>query len=478
MSRHTTFRYCLDPTVEQLAVLARHAGAARFAFNQCLHMVKTGLSHRATDPRYPVPWTRFDLINAFNTWKKTDAAGRIFTVDPHGVTEVQVTGLAWRNHVCQQVFEEAAVDCGRALAAWSDSRTGKRRGARVGFPKFKKKHRSAQSFRLRNKHTRTGRTAIRIGDHDIHRSVTLPGLGRIRVRDDTRRLRRMLASGRAKILYATVSLRAGRWWITIAAEAADIHAAHRHRPRATGDRGGWVGIDRGLSAFLVAATADGRELARVDTPPKPLAAGLHQQRRLAKTLSRKKKGSRNRQQAAARLARHHHRVADVRRHFLHQVTNTLVKTHDRLVVEDLHVAGMLRNRRLSRAISDAGWADFARLLRYKQQWRGGTVVTADRWYPSSKRCSACGTVNTGLTLSHRVFTCGCGYRADRDLNAAANLAAWAATHYKAVSRSPDPSAGGRVTNARRREGADRHPVGVGETVPVDAGTEVHTPIGV
>ncbi|WP_280419669.1 RNA-guided endonuclease InsQ/TnpB family protein [Nocardia carnea] len=478
MSRHTAFRYCLDPTVEQLAVLAQHAGAARFAFNQCLHMVKTGLSHRKADPGYPVPWTRFDLINAFNTWKKTAAAGRVFAVDTSGVTEVQATGLAWRTQVCQQVFEEAAVDCGRALAAWSDTRTGKRKGPRTGFPKFKKKHRSIPSFRLRNKHAKTGRAAIRVGDHGIHRSVTLPGLGTLRVHDDTRRLRRMLAGDRAKILYATVSVRAGRWWISLAVEAADLHPAHHHRPRATGDHNGWVGVDRGLSAFLVAATADGREMARVDTPPNPLAAGLHRQRRLAKSLSRKQKGSRNRAEAVARLARHHHRVAHVRRHFLHQVTNTLVKTHDRLVVEDLHVAGMLRNRRLARAISDAGWADFARLLRYKQQWRRGTVVTADRWYPSSKRCSACGTVHTGLTLSERVFTCGCGYRADRDLNAAANLAAWAATHYKDVSQPPDPSAGGRVTNARRREGADRHPVGTGETVPNDAGTEVHTPIGV
>jgi putative transposase len=94
MNRHTTFRYCLDPTVEQQTVLARHAGAARFAFNQCLHIVKTALTHRETDPGYPVPWTGFGLINAFNAWKKTETAGRIFTVDTHGVTDIRVTGLA------------------------------------------------------------------------------------------------------------------------------------------------------------------------------------------------------------------------------------------------------------------------------------------------------------------------------------------------------------------------------------------------
>ncbi|MEV0109662.1 RNA-guided endonuclease TnpB family protein [Nocardia sp. NPDC050799] len=478
MSRHTAFRYCLDPTVEQRTVLVRHAGAARFAYNQCLAMVKTALTQRRTDPEHPVPWTRFDLINAFNTWKKSEAAGRVFIVDPTGVTTVEVTGLAWRDQVCQQVFEEAATDCGRGLAAWSDSRAGKRRGRAIGFPRFKKKTTSTASFRLRNKHSRTGRSAIRVGDDDTPRSVTLPGLGQLRVREDTRRLRRMLTTGRAKILSATVTARAGRWWISVSVEAADLHPAHHHPARSPDDHGGWVGIDRGLSAFLVAATSEGREVARFDDPPKPLARGLARQRWLAKALSRKEKGSHNRREAATRLARHHHRVANVRRHFLHQVTNELVKTHDRIVVEDLHVAGMLRNPRLARSIADAGWADFGRLLGYKQRWRGGTVVTADRWYPSSKRCPTCGTLNPALTLSDRVFGCGCGYHADRDLNAAVNLAAWPTLHRQDPPQSPDLRAGGRVTNARRRECTDRHLMGAGATGPDDAGTKARTPVGV
>ncbi|MFD4458636.1 RNA-guided endonuclease TnpB family protein [Nocardia sp. NPDC058480] len=473
MSRHTTFRYCLDPTVEQSVVLARHAGAARFAFNQSLHFVKTALTTRKSCPESPVPWTRFDLINAFNTWKKTEAAGRIFAVNAAGVTEVRVTGLAWRTEVCQQVFEEAAVDCGRALTAFSDSRTGKRAGRRVGFPRFKKKDKTVPAFRIRNKHTKAGRAAIRVGDQGTVRSVTLPGIGALRVRDDTRRLRRMLTKGRAKILSATVSYRARRWWISLTAEASDLHTAHHHRPREHGDDGGWVGIDRGLNAFVVAANADGTEVVHIDTAPKPLAAGLDRQRQLAKSVCRKQQGSLNHRQAVARLARHHHKVANIRRHFAHQVANQLVKAHDRLVVEDLNVAGMLGNRRLARAISDVGWADFARLLVYKQQWRAGEVAVADRWYPSSKRCSACGTLNPTLSLADRVFVCVCGFRADRDHNAAVNLALWPTINQN-LSRSPDPRAGGRVTNVRRREGADRHLMGVGETGPDDAGTEVHT----
>lgn len=471
MARHTTFRLCLDPTVEQCEVLARHAGASRFAFNQCLRLVKTSLTHRKTDPDIEVPWTGFDLINTFNAWKKTEAAGRVFAVGARGETEVRVTGLAWRGQVCQQVFEEAAVDLGRGLAAWSDSRSGKRKGRRAGFPRFKKKTGDCPSFRLRNKHPKGKPAAIRVGDNDRPRSVTLPGIGAVAMHDDTRRLRRMLGKGRAKILFATISHRGGRWWISLNIEAADLHPAHQHPVRP--DDGGWVGVDRGLSAFLVAATADGSEVARIDDAPKALATGLNQQRRLSKSLSRKKKGSRNRKDAAARLGRHHHRVANVRRHFLHQVSGQLVKTHDRIVIENLNVTGMLRNHRLARAISDASWSEFARMLRYKQAWRAGQLVEADRWFPSTRLCPECGDIDSSMTLADRVFTCGCGHTADRDANAARNLARWGQGQHDTSTDPRTPKQRGRATKARRRDGAGQHPR-VGETSPNDAGTDVHT----
>jgi putative transposase len=471
MTRHTAFRFCLDPTVEQHATFARHAGAARFAFNQCLQMVKSAITQRLTDQSVDVPWTGFDLINAFNAWKKSERAGRVLVVDSAGVAEVEVTGLVWRDRVCQQVFEEAAVDCSRALASWSASRSRRRQGTRVAFPTFKRKAGAVLSFRLRNKHSRSGKPAIRVGEAHA-RSVTLPGIGIVRVYDDTRSLRRMLAKGRAKILFATVSHRGGRWWVSLNVEAAALHPAHHHAIRGDHEHRGWVGVDRGLSAFVVAATADGREVARIADAPKPLAAGMRQQRHLAKALSRKQKGSRNRRQAAARLARHHDRVRNIRRHFLHRVSNELVKTHDRIVLEDLNVTGMLRNHHLARAIGDASWAEFARQVQYKTDWRGGELVMADRWYPSSQNCSCCHVRNDCLTLADRVFTCGCGHSMDRDLNAAVNLAQWGEDNH-AQLRTPDPQAGGRVTNARRRDGADRHPTRVGETDPDDARTDVH-----
>ena len=353
-------------------------------------MVKTALTQHQTDPTVDTPWSGFDLINVFNAWKKSEDAGRVFTVDADGVVENVVTGLQWRHEVCQQVFEEAAVDCGRALAAWSDSRSGSRKGARVDFPRFKKKTGVVPAFRLRNKHPRGRRAAISVGDNGHCRSVTLPAVGKIRVHDDTRRLRRMLAKDRGKILFATIAHRSGRWWVALNVLAADLHPAHHHVPRDLGDGGGWVGVDRGLLAFLIAANADGTEVARITEAPKALVAGLRRQRRLAKSLSRKQKGSQNRRDAAAKLARHHHHVANVRRHFLHQVSNELVQTHDRLVIENLNVSGMLTDHRLAR-ISDAGWESSARLLGYKQAWRSGLIATADRWVPLERAMLAeCG----------------------------------------------------------------------------------------
>jgi putative transposase len=324
------------------------------------------------------------------------------------------------------------------------------------------------SFRLRNKHPKNGRASIRVGDGHP-RAVTLSGIGTVRVFDDTRPLRRLLAKGRGKVLFATVSLRGGRWWVSLNVDAAELHPAARHDPDAARP---WVGVDRGLAAFIVAATTDGAELARVaaDAVPKPLNSGMTKLRRLGRAVTRKPRGSNNRRKAAARLGRQHHRITNVRKHFLHQVSNELVKTHDRLAIEDLNVAGMLRNRRLARAISDAGWAEFARLLAYKQAWAGGHLAVADRWFPSSKTCSGCGGMKPTLGLGERTYRCHtCGAALDRDLNAAINLAAWAEKH----AQTRDPEARGPVTNAHRQDGSGPRPR-ADETSLNDVGTRDQT----
>jgi putative transposase len=480
--RHTTFRFALAPTPIQAAVLARHAGASRFAYNQCLRLVTDALAVRRTNPEARVPWSGFDLINAFNAWKRSENAGRVFVVTPNGTVTKQVTGLGWRGEVYAQVFEEAAIDLGRALAAHAEAKNGSRKGRPVGFPRRKRKGRCRDSFRLRNKQGRGGSFCIRVGDGHP-RSVTLPKIGTVRVHDDTRRLRRLLRSvehvdpktgerivvARAKILFATVSRRGDRWSVSLNIEAPDLHAQRHHPRRPEGDHGGWVGLDRGLAAFVVAATSDGIEVGRFHAP-RPLERGLVGLRRRSQALSRTQPHSRNHAKAARRLSREHTRIANARRSFLHEVSTRLVKTHDRLCLEDLTVANLIRNRHLARAIGDAGWAELARQLAYKQAWRGGQVLVADRWLPSTRTCWRCGLVKQRMGLGERVFCCDrCGLTVDRDRNAAANLAAGAERHH---AQAPDRQAGGRVTNASGGEGAGRRG-GDGATGPGEGGTEVH-----
>ena len=473
--RHIAFRFALDLSPAQEQVLLRHAGASRFAYNQCLQLVTDAARAKQANPSVVVPWSRFDLINAFNAWKCSEAAGRIF-VAQDGTTTERVTGLAWRHEVAAQVFEEAAVDLGRALAAYQDTKTGTRRGRRVGFPRWKRKGRCRDSFRLRN-----NTHGIRVGEGHP-RSVTLPRIGTVRVHDDTRPLRRLLrpvahvdpntgertVSARAKILFATCSRHGDRWHVSLNVEAPDLHAERHHPSRSDQDHGGWVGLDRGLRAFVVAATADGTEVIRFHAP-KPLTRRLGRMRRYSHALSRTQPRSHNHAKATRRLSREHARIAHTRRSFLHEVSSQLVKTHDRLCLENLAVANLRRNKHLARAISDAGWAEFARQLAYKQAWRGGQVLVADRWLASTKTCSRCGLVKKRIGLAERTFGCDrCGLVMDRDRNAAANLAAWAELHH---ARVPDRQAGGRVSNAPGGDGAGRR-CGDGATGSHEGGTKV------
>jgi putative transposase len=479
--RHTTFRFALAPTPTQAAMLARHAGASRFAYNQCLRLVVDALAAKRTDPQVKVPWSGFDLINAFNAWKRGEAAGRVFVAAPDGTITKKVTGLGWRHEVSAQVFEEAAVDLGRALSAYRDASSETRRG-RVGFPRWKRKGRCRDSFRLRNKHSKGGAMLIRVGESHP-RSVTLPTIGEIRVHDQTRRLRRLLrpvaqldpATGqpvvapRARVLFATVSRHGSRWYVSLNVQAPDLHAERRHLSRPVGDAHGFVGVDRGLAAFAVAATADGTEVGRFQAP-KPLQRGMVRLRRLSHRASMTQSRWCNRAKAIRRLSRQYARIADVRRHFLHEASSQLVQTHDRLCLEDLAVANLMTNRRLARAIGDAAWTELARQLTYKSAWFGTELVVCDRWFASTKTCSACGMVKQQLELAERVFRCaGCGLVIDRDRNAAANLAAWAERSH---AQAPDRQAGGRVINAPGGVGAG-HRLGDGETSPGEGGTDAH-----
>ncbi|GAA4487832.1 RNA-guided endonuclease TnpB family protein [Actinoallomurus oryzae] len=203
---------------------------------------------------------------------------------------------------------------------------------------------------------------------------------------------------------------AGRWFVSLLCEDPDV------RPLPAG--GDAVGVDAGLEHLLTLSTGE-----KVTNP-------RHERRdrkRLAKAqreLSRKAKGDgSNRAKGRRKVARIHARIADRRRDGLHKLTTRLVRDNQVVVIEDLTVENMLKNHALARAISDAAWSEFRQMLEYKAGWYGREVIVVDRWFPSSKLCSACGTVAEAMPLNVRMWTCGCGTTHDRDVNAAKNLLA-------------------------------------------------------
>ncbi|MBB2745229.1 UNVERIFIED_ORG: putative transposase [Microbispora rosea subsp. rosea] len=209
---------------------------------------------------------------------------------------------------------------------------------------------------------------------------------------------------------------AGRWFVSILVEETIT-------PLAPVDA--QVGVDAGLKSLLtLSRPVDGLtdEAGKVANPRYERA----DRRRLAKaqrTLARKAKGSANRAKARRRVARVYARIADRRRDFLHKLSTRLVRENQTVVIEDLTVRNLVRNHSLARAISDASWRELRGMLEYKSQWYGRNLVVIDRWFPSSKLCSACGTLQQSMPLNLRQWTCSCGATRDRDVNAAKNILA-------------------------------------------------------
>ncbi|MDX8051148.1 RNA-guided endonuclease TnpB family protein [Lentzea sp. BCCO 10_0798] len=202
----------------------------------------------------------------------------------------------------------------------------------------------------------------------------------------------------------------GRWYVTFAVDIADSAVAHPTNHA--------IGVDLGLKNFLM--TSDGVRVAN----PRKLAVKARSLARYQRRLARCQRGSSNRRKARTKVARAHRKVRNARQDFLHRTSTALVRSADLIAIEDLNVSGMVRNHRLSSAISDAGWGEFRRQLEYKCERAGRTLVVIDRWHPSSKTCSACGHLLAELKLSARHWSCpGCRTRHDRDLNAAKNILA-------------------------------------------------------
>jgi putative transposase len=330
--------------------------------------------------------------------------------------------LAYRNKCAPQ---EALRNLDSAFAhffrRWKLKQAGQR-VSKLGFPKPKRKKRGLGSFRL------TGAIVV------FPDAIQLPRLGRLRLKEQD-----YLPTAGVKVLSATVSEQAGHWYVSIQVEQEQVVPANS---------GPVVGVDLGVKAL--ATCSDGTVIPN----PRHLKRRLKKLKRFHRVVSRRIKGGQNRRKAAKRLAKLYRKVANQRKPTLHQVTTTLAKTKRVIVIEDLHMRGMLKNHHLAQAIADVGFYEFKRQLLYKAEWYGSQVILASRWEPSSKTCSGCGWVDENLRLSDRTFHCEqCGLVLDRDLNAARNLA-------KLAGSSPDTenACGGTSAGTKRKPRVKLAPV--------------------
>ncbi len=229
----------------------------------------------------------------------------------------------------------------------------------------------------------------------------------------------------------------GRWYVTFAIDA--------DAPGPLEPAGHAVGIDLGVKDFAV--TSDGERIAN----PRHLERKARNLARYQRRMARCQRGSANRVKAKAKVARAHRKVRDARRDFLHRASTGLVRSAGTIVIEDLAVKNMVRNRHLARVIADCGWGEFRRQLEYKCERAGRELIVVDRWYPSSKTCSACGHLLAELSLSTRHWTCpSCGSRHDRDINAAKNIVA-AGLAVSACGADVRHSGSSRMRSAAKQE---------------------------
>lgn len=424
------YRFALDPSVAQEQFLAACAGASRFWFNQGLALVKQRLDERATDADVDVPWSYKGLCVAFRGNAIKDRLA------------------PWRSEVVTGSYQAGLEALGNALQNYSAARKA---GRRVGFPRFRQKGRSHEAVIFQRP---------RLADS---RHVMLDRrLGAMQTKESMRKLLRLLARDEhARVLRSTVQRTRRGWVISFTVERSTKRRGARQPDAA-------VGVDVGLTRLATLSTGHTAENCR------PLEAELRRLRRMQRRLDRQRRANnphnydeRGRARKGChewrkstrmirterRIGRLHERVAHVRREQAHQLTTALTREFGIVGVETLAVKNLMRSRRLARYISDVGWGVVLSQLKYKTSWSDGSVlVAADRYYPSSKTCSACGTVKAKLRLVQRVFTCEnatCGLVQDRDVNAALNLARMAQAHVEADGIQSHVARTGRFTlNAR------------------------------
>ena len=333
--------------------------------------------------------TRFVWNEALRRWKDAYEAGekpsgrklkKAFNADKY-------ERWPWLREVHRDAHARPFDDLQAAFANFF--RRVKTGAGKVGYPKFKKKGKAGDSFYVAN-----DKLAF------DGRRIRLPKVGWIKLREALR--------FDGKVVGATISRTADRWHVSV-----QVDVGERRKERTSDFT---VGVDLGIKASATLSTGE------VVEGPKALDRNIKKLRRLSRRHSRKEKGSRGRRKSAVRLARLHARIADVRSDWTHKLSTRLCRENQAVGIEDLHVAGMARNRKLARRIADEAWGQFRWQLTYKAPMFGTKLVVHDRWFPSSKRCSRCGVVRSDLPLAVRTFECvACGLRIDRDLNASRNL---------------------------------------------------------
>lgn len=393
------FRFALDPTPAQEEFLASCAGASRYWFNTGLALVKERLEARAAGQEVDLPWSYKGLCSV--------------------IAPIKNELCPWRAEVVVGSQQAGLEALGRALQNFSRARaTG---GRRVGFPRFRRKGACHEAVIFQRPRITDGRHVL------LDRR-----LGPLRTREPLRKLVRLLEHDpQARIMRSTVQ-RSGRGWVISFTVERSEKSRRSSRPDEV------VGVDLGLTALTTLSTGE------MIAGRKPLGEALARLRRLQRKLDRQRRAmnpanydsagraltgrrvwvrSSRMRETERLIARAHERVANLRREQAHQLTTMLTRTYGVIGVETLAVENLKRNRRLARHIADAGWGMILAQLAYKAAWAGSLLVPADRFYPSSKTCSSCGSVKAKLGLGERVFTCSeCGHDQDRDHNAAANLA--------------------------------------------------------
>ena len=358
-----THKIALDPNDKQATYFAKAAGVARFSYNWALAEWQRQYEARKADPSLPKP-SQAALRRQLNAIKREQ--------------------FPWMLEVTKNAPQMAIIHLGWAFQNFF--------AGRAKYPTFKKKG-IHDSFTL---------------THDqfavCGKRMRVPNLGWVRMHEAVR------FSG--PVMSATMSRTAGRWFVSITADVQDTPPACENQAM--------VGVDLGVNRL--ASLSDGTLIGG----RKPLRNLLNRMRRESRALSRKQKGSKNRAKAKTKLARLHARIANIRQDELHKLTTFLASRYQTIVIEDLNVKGMMANRHLARAVGDMGFGECRRQLAYKTAMRGGSLVVAGRFFPSSKRCSDCGYKTDSMPLSVRKWTCpNCGETHDRDVNAAKNLMQWA-----------------------------------------------------